>query len=93
MVVSNVNKCARQINGLPDARMYGAEVKLPEGVTVDHPDANIHPEYGEYMTFDIDFIMPPGILTHYSRDITNIRFKDLAFEPFISSEIKTILAP
>jgi len=93
VVVSNVNKCARQINGLPDARMYGAEVKLPEGVTVDHPDANIYPEYGEYMTFDIDFIMPPDILTHYSGDITNIRFKDLAFEPFISSEIKTILAP
>jgi len=92
VVVSNVNKYARQIYNLPDATVYSARVKLPEDVVVAHPDANIYPEYGEYMTFEFEYIIPPDV-THYSGGLLDIRFKDLVFEPFSCSEIETILAP
>ena len=92
VVVSNVNKYARQIYNLPDATVYSARVKLPEDVAADSPDANIYPEYGKYMTFEFDYTIPPDKMV-YGGGLLDIRFKDLVFEPFISSEIKRILAP
>jgi len=84
VVVSNVNKCARQIYKLPDATVYNASVHVPKDVAISYPDANIHPEYGKYMTFGFNYTIPPDKMQRSG--LLDIRFKDLVFEPFIFSE-------